>query len=185
MDYRSGHQCRWRQRLGKLVYGDGSMNRNAKALILTTTLMLWISGAYGQNPTQTAPAKGGACDVPREYVTLINDGKYASVGNLFADDAVYMGPDGKTRHGAKNIGAFYSVFLPKLKLQLRASRFFEQGNECMMELETKNNQTGGYDSTAVDHFTIDSAGRISRFIVYLRPGAQATRELRNALSQTH
>jgi hypothetical protein len=93
-----------------------------------------------------------------------------------------MGPDGKTRHGSKNIGAFYSGFLPRLKPQLRASKFFEQGNECMMELENKDNRTGEFAPTAVDHFTIDSAGKISSFIVYLRPGADITTRLRRALS---
>jgi hypothetical protein len=94
-----------------------------------------------------------------------------------------MGPDGKTRHGSKDIGAFYSSFLPRLKPQLRASRFFEQGNECMMELENKSSQIGEFRPTAVDHFTIDSAGKISSFIVYLRPGTDTARTLRRALSK--
>ena len=158
------------------------MDKRTVALVLTAALSLWISGAYAQNLGQNAPAAGGACSAPHKYVKLINDGKYDSVGSLFADDAVYMGPDGKTRHGSKNIGAFYASFLPRLKPQLQASRFFEQGNECMMELENKNSRTGEFTPTAVDHFTVDSAGKISSFIVYLRPGSENTRLLRRALS---
>jgi SnoaL-like protein len=158
------------------------MNRSSATLVLTAALALWISAAYAQTPGQSAAPAGSACNTPREYVKLINGGKYDSVGSLFADDAVYMGPDGKTRHGSKDIGAFYSRFLPILKPQFRASRFFEQGNECMMELENKNNRTGEFTPTAVDHFTIDSSGKISRFIVYLRPGSESTRLLRRALS---
>ena len=158
------------------------MNRSTVVIALTATLSLWISAAYAQNPGQSASAAGGACSVPREYVNLINDGKYDSLGDLFADDAAYMGPDGKTRNGSKDVGAFYSRFLPRLKPHLRASKFFEQGNECMMELENKNSQTGEFMPTAVDHFTINSAGKISSFIVYLRPGAESTRLLRHALS---
>jgi hypothetical protein len=158
------------------------MNKNTAAIVLAAALSLWISTVYAQN-TGKASATGAACSVPRDYVKLINDGKYDSVGSLFADDAVYMGPDGKTRHGSKDIGAFYSRFLPRLKPQLRGSGFFEQGNECMMELENKNSRTGEFAPTAVDHFTVDSAGKISIFIVYLRPGAEGTRVLRSALSK--
>jgi predicted RNA binding protein YcfA (HicA-like mRNA interferase family) len=96
--------------------------------------------AQSSNPAEHA------CDAAEEYVKLINNSKYDSVGGVFADDAVYMGPDGKTRHGSKEIGAFYSRFLPIFKPQLRASRFFAQGNECMMELENKN-QSGEFAPT--------------------------------------
>jgi len=159
------------------------MNRLIAAVAFTTACWFSISTVYAQNPLQSASTAGGACSTPHEYVNLINDGKYSSVGSLFADDAVYMGPDGKTRHGAKDIGAFYAGFLPKLKPQLRASKFFEQGNECMLELENKSGRTGGFAPVAVDHFTIDSNGKISSFIVYLRPGAEGTRVLRHALSR--
>jgi SnoaL-like domain len=161
------------------------VDKRTAALVLTAALSLWISDAYAQSPGQSASAAGGACNAPREYIKLINDGKYDSIGSLFTDDAVYMGPDGKTRHGSKDIGAFYASFLPRLKPQLRASRFFEQGNECMMELENKNSRTGEFTPAAVDHFTVDSAGKVSSFIVYLRPGSEVTRALRSALSKAH
>jgi SnoaL-like protein len=157
------------------------MNRSREALIVTAALALWILPAYAQSTS----AGGGACSAPHEYVKLINDAKYDSVGSLFTDDAVYMGPDGKTRHGSRDIGAFYSSFLPKLKPQLHASKFFEQDSECMMELESKNKRTGEFAPIAVDHFTVDSAGKISSFIVYLRPGAEGARALRKALSEAH
>jgi hypothetical protein len=158
------------------------MNKITAVTTLMAVLALLVSPVYAQNPAQSGAAASGACSAPHEYVSLINDGKYDSVGSLFADNAVYMGPDGKTRHGSKAIGAFYSRFLPRLKPQLRASKFFDQGNECMMELETKNDRTGEFTPAAVDHFTIDSSGKIATFIVYLRPGAEGTRLLRRALS---
>ena len=156
------------------------MNRSRSRILVIAACTFWISPVCAQTPSG-APA-GTPCSVAREYVEVINDGKYDSVGQLFADDAVYQGPDGKTRHGAKAIGAFYSSFLPRLTPELQASRFFEQGNECMMELENKNIQTGSYSPIAVDHFIVDSAGKISRFIVYLRPGSETTERLKRALS---
>jgi SnoaL-like domain len=155
------------------------MKQCATVLIAIATLSLSVSAGYAQSQSQAA----GACGPPHQYIELINDGKYSSVGGLFAYDAVYMGPDGKTRRGSKDIGAFYSDFLPKLKPSLRASKFFEQGNDCMMELENKSTRTGEFMPTAVDHFTINSAGKISSFIVYLRPGAESTRMLRKALTK--
>jgi SnoaL-like domain len=157
------------------------MVKRIAALVVTAALASLISVAHPQSPAHASDA-ASACNPPREYVKVINEGKYNSVGNLFADNAVYMGPDGKTRHGSKDIGDFYSSFLPRLKPQLRASRFFEQGNECMMELENKSNRTGEFTPIAVDHFTVDAAGKISSFVVYLRPGAESTRLLRHALS---
>ena len=159
------------------------MNRRLAALVVIAIAA--VAFRISVIAAQTPPGESGAsspCSVPHEYVRLINDGKYESVGQLFANDAVYEGPDGKTRHGAKAIGAFYSSFLPRLKPELHASRFFEQGNECMMELENKSSQTDSFRPTAVDHFTIDSAGRISRFIVYLRPGSETAEQLKRALS---
>jgi SnoaL-like domain len=156
----------------------------AALIILSVMPGLWSSAAYAQNlnSSESATKAANACRPPEKYVKLINDGKYDSVGDLFADDAVYMGPDGKTRHGAKDIGAFYARFLPRLKPQLRASKFFAMDNECMMELENRDS-SGAFGPVAVDHFTIDSAGKISRFIVFLRPGSEGTRSLRRALSQ--
>jgi hypothetical protein len=157
------------------------MNKKTAVAIPVAALALWVSASHAQIPGQNTSVTGSACNTPHKYVSLINDGKYDSVGTLFSDDAMYMGPDGKTRRGAKDIGAFYARFLPRLKPRFRASKFFEQGNECMMELENKNNRTGKFTPTAVDHFTIDSSGKISKFIVYLRPG-ESTEILRRALS---
>jgi SnoaL-like domain len=183
MDNRPGNQCRWRQRMGQLGYKK-AMNKHA-AFLIVMAAFAWSmpqSLTYPQSPAQSASSSNNACSPPREYVKLINDGRYDALGNLFAEKAVYMGPDGKTRYGSKDIGAFYSTFLPKLKPQFRAARFFEHDNECMMELENKSSRTGEYAPTAVDHFTVDSAGKISRFVVYLRPGAESTRRLMRALS---
>lgn len=126
------------------------------------------------------PVSAGPCGPPHEYIRLISAGQYDSVGGLFSGDAVYMGPDGKTRHGSKAVGAFYSEFLPKLKPMLMASIYMQQGNECMMELENKDSKTGEYMAAAVDHFTVNADGKISKFVVFLRPGSATQRDIRTA-----
>jgi len=106
-----------------------------------------------------------------------------------------MGPDGKTRHGAKEIGAFYKRMLSLLRPKITALSFLENGNECIMEL-------GGLDSSggdnmkiwptgsvphpgAIDIFTINSQGKASQFLVYLRPGTRTQAQLRAALAKIH
>jgi hypothetical protein len=162
-----------------------TMKRLATAMLSAAVVVLWTAAApaQGSSPAGSASYTGDPCEVPREYIKLINGGSYDSVGGLFAADAVYMGPDGKTRHGSKQIGAFYSRFLPRLKPQLRAASFFASGNQCVMELENKNTRSGKFSLTAIDHFTIDSAGKVSRFVVYLRPGNENAHALAEALTR--
>jgi hypothetical protein len=80
------------------------MNKITPAIVLMAAMALWMSAAYAQNAGQSASDAGKACSAAHEYVSLINDGKYDSVGSLFAVDALYMEPDGKTRHGSKAKG---------------------------------------------------------------------------------
>lgn len=134
---------------------------------------------------ESTVAPTGACAAPHQYVDLINAGKYNQIGGLFADDAVYMGPDGKTRHGSKKIGDFYTQFLGNLKPRLKPVSFMRDGDNCVMELASQNKRTGKYSLLAIDHFTINRQGKISRFIVYLRPGARSRRTLDAALSKVH
>lgn len=165
-------------------------NGRAAIFVLAITLGFLAAASCG---AQTAPAGAegnqsgaaakGACDAPREYVKVISAGNYEAVGGLFADDAIYMGPDGKTRHGSKEIGEFYKKFLSAYKPQIRAASFIQQDNDCMMELENKSKKSGEYVLTAIDHFTIDSQGKVAKFVVYLRPGASSQKEMNAALAK--
>jgi SnoaL-like protein len=155
-----------------------------------------LAQASEASPSTTAePAASSPCHVPREYIRRINSGEYDKVGGLFADDAVYMGPDGKTHHGAKEIGAFYSRMLSHLRPKIRGLSFLENGNECIMELG-EGDSSGGDNvkiwptgsvphPTAIDIFTIDSQGKASKFLVYLRPGSRTEAQLRAALAKMH
>jgi hypothetical protein len=150
------------------------------ALVLSFTVFPLNRSARASEPTLLAQAAktqdviaangAGPCQVARQYVNLINQGDYGALGGLFAEDAVYQGPDGKTRHGSKEIGEFYVKMLTKLRPQMKTASFIEQGSECVMELENKDSK-GRYVLIAVDHFTVDSNGKATRFVVYFRPGA--------------
>ena len=155
-----------------------------------------LAQASEASPSTTAePAANSPCHVPREYIRLIDSGEYDKVGGLFSDDAVYMGPDGKTHHGAKEIGAFYKRMLSLLRPKIMGLSFLENGNECVMELgeisssDGKNVKiwpTGSLPNPgAIDIFTIDSQGKASKFLVYLRPGSRTEAQLRAALAKMH
>jgi SnoaL-like domain len=103
-------------------------------------------------------------------VSLINKGQYGALRGLFSDDAVYRGPDGKTRHGSREIDEFYMKMLTRLRPHIKPASLIQQGNECVMELENKDS-TGRYVLTAIDHFTVDQNGKATHFVVYFRPGA--------------
>ena len=144
-----------------------------------------LAHAEGADAGGTAgeAASKEVCAAPHRYVDLINAGKYDQIGGLFADDAVYMGPDGKTRYGSKEIGKFYIRFLKALKPQVKPVSFIQDSDNCVMELASHDKLTGKYSLVAIDHFTIDRQGRISRFIVYLRPGTRFQDALKAALDK--
>jgi predicted SnoaL-like aldol condensation-catalyzing enzyme len=153
----------------------------AIALALVIGAALPVSGRAQSN----AAEGGSACTAPHQYVKLINEGKYDLIGSLFAADAVYMGPDGKTRHGSKAIGAFYEKLMGDLKPQVKAVSYIEHGDDCLMELDNKDKKSGKWELIAIDHFTVDPQGKVAKFIVYLRPGSAAGRQLNAALTRVH
>jgi hypothetical protein len=167
----------------------------SKDLKGTHTPEILAQASEGTPSTTAEPASSSPCHVPREYIRLINSGEYDKVGGLFSDDAVYMGPDGKTHHGAQEIGAFYKKMLSLLRPKIAALSFLENGNECVMELG-EGDSSGGNNvriwptgsvphPTAIDIFTINSQGKASKFLVYLRPGTRTQAELRAALTKMH
>ncbi len=158
--------------------GDGVSGSQARIVLAQA------EGSAGNGAAATTGG-AGACAAPHQYVDLINAGKYDEIGGLFADDAVYLGPDGKTRYGSKAIGEFYTQFLGALKPQVKAASFIQDGDNCLMELANQNKLSGKYSLVAIDHFTVDGQGKIARFIVYLRPGERFTQTINAALAKVH
>jgi SnoaL-like domain len=150
-----------------------------------TRAPMLVAQASAADPKTGESAGMDACETPREYVKLINSGLYDAIGGLFANDAVYMGPDGRTRKGTKEIGEFYQKLMGAMRPQLKAVSYIQEGNDCLVELENKDKKSGRYDLISIDHFIIDPQGKVSQFIVYLRPGSQFGKQVDTALSKVH
>ena len=103
------------------------------------------------------------------YVERTNAGQYDRLSSLFAEDSVFLAPDGRVFHGRGEIGAFYENFLPTIKSNIRLATFVEQGNVCVYELEARINDEPDFRLSAIDHATLNDAGQVVRFVVYTRP----------------
>jgi hypothetical protein len=175
------------------TFCGAQVSRDLKGTHLPETLLAQAS--EGTPSTTAEPASSSPCHVSWEYIRLIDSGEYDKVGGLFSDDAVYMGPDGKTRHGAKEIGAFYKRMLSLLRPKITGLSFLQSGNQCVMELGEVNSSDGSNvkiwptgslpNPGAIDIFTIDSQGKASKFLVYLRPETRTQAQLRAALAKIH
>ena len=129
-------------------------------------------GDVFDTPPKAASSKGKAsCQTAQKYVDNVNAGRYQDQGALFADDAVFVRPDGKVSHGAVEIGAFYKNFLGKMVPTIIPISFIADGPECVMELAavTKLGGEEKYKLAAIDHFTMNKAGKIQHMVVFVRP----------------
>ena len=102
------------------------------------------------------------------YVELTNARQYDQLATLFADDAVFLAPDGREIRGRDQIGAFYEKFLPTLTPTLRLASFVEQGDICVYELEARIRDDADFQLGAIDHATLDADGLVARFAVYTK-----------------
>ena len=129
-------------------------------------------GDVFDTPPKAASAKGKAsCQVAQKYVDNVNAGRYQDQGTLFADDAVFVRPDGKVSRGAKEMGDFYKNFLGMMVPTIIPISFIADGSECVMELAaiTKLGGEEKYKLGAIDHFTVNKAGKIQHMVVFVRP----------------
>ncbi|QIX53712.1 nuclear transport factor 2 family protein [Rhodococcus sp. DMU1] len=102
------------------------------------------------------------------YVEYTNAGQYNRLSSLFADDALFLAPNGRELRGRQEIASFYEHFLPSIKSRLRLASFVEQGDMCVYELEAQINDETEYLLSAIDHATLDGDGLVTRFVVYTR-----------------
>ena len=77
------------------------------------------------------------------YVEIVNRGDYGELADLFAEDAVWLGPNRQELAGRPAIGAFYERFLGEITPQIRIAHYVEAGDECVYELEARTVGRGG------------------------------------------
>ena len=106
--------------------------------------------------------------VADRYVDITNRGAYSELRTLFADNAVFLAPQGQEYHGPDEISAFYERFLATITPQIRISSYFEQDNDCAWELEALVAGETTYRLGAIDHATLDADGKIVRFAVFTK-----------------
>lgn len=116
------------------------------------------------DPEQRAPHR----HIADRYADIVNRGAYGELAALFAEDAVFLGPNGRVFHGRAEIGHFYGTFLPGIRPQVRVASFVEQGHQCVWELEARTIDDHEYRLGAIDHATLDADGLITRFAVYTK-----------------
>jgi hypothetical protein len=102
------------------------------------------------------------------YVDTINRGAYAELGNLFATEAIFLGPNRQVFHGREEIAAFYERFLSEIKPTIRIASYVEQGDDCVYELEARVAGESEFRLGAIDHATLDREGKVSRFTVWTK-----------------
>lgn len=131
-----------------------------------------INGDIFDKPPAAAKADpASACSVPKRYVDLMNAWRFDEVGSLFADNAVFVAPNGKVFVGAQAIQKFYSGFLPTVRGQLVPLSFINDKRECVMELAHRRSDKEPFRLGAIDHFTINDAGKVERLVVFIRPSS--------------
>jgi hypothetical protein len=102
-----------------------------------------------------------------KYLDLINSGRYAEIGSLFAADAVFQAPTGEVIRGRERITAFYSSALQKIRpTRVWASSQVTEGLASVIEISAVL-PDGPDPHTVVDHFTVDRTGEVARMAVYL------------------
>ena len=103
-----------------------------------------------------------------EYVDIVNRGEYHQLADLFARDALFLGPGGQVLQGREEIAAFYIRFLGEIRPKIRIAAYVEAGNDCVYELEALTANHDDYVLGAIDHATLDADGKVTRFAVFVK-----------------
>ena len=120
-------------------------------------------------PEAAKPDVRGPCVVAKSYVDLIDTQRFSEIGDLFTEDAVFVAPNGRILRGQAEIGKFYGTFMSQLRPQSIPLSFIADRQECVMELASRALNAEHYILVAIDHFTVNDAGKIARMIVFIRP----------------
>jgi SnoaL-like domain len=139
-------------------------------VIVAAEIVYPHSDRFEAPPRAVSAEHKPACTVASRYIDLINAGQYSKLSELFSEAAEFLAPSGEVLHGRVAIDRFYSNFLGKLRPKAIPLSFIAEGRECVLELAAAPGvDEGHYILAAMDHFTIDDAGKISHMVGYFRP----------------
>ncbi len=122
-------------------------------------------------PAVPSVPPGPACAMAQRYVELINAGKYAEVAALYADNATFLEPMRPTLRGREAIDAFYTRRIGAMAPRIAAVSYLGNDRECMVALALETEIAGQkrWALVSVDHFILDTDGKIASMTAFARP----------------
>lgn len=137
---------------------------------------------------------GPACKAAHRYDHLVRLHRYDEIASLFAEDAAWFMPTGAVTRGRAAIGQAFEAYLGDRRPIFRTDNYVDDGLCCVMEVSMMvrvdldgkvvlgpdgsaviipdgSTETGVFVRRAIDHFTVDEAGLITRMIVYNAPAS--------------
>lgn len=117
----------------------------------------------GDGPAKGA-GDGAARAAAKRYLEVVNDADEAGLRALFRPDAVVLNPFG-VHEGIEAIVSIYQQVVFPHRTVAIPTAFYDCGDICVMEL-TGRSPDGEGAQLAVDVFTVDGEGRVSRLAIY-------------------
>jgi hypothetical protein len=128
-----------------------------------------LTDTFEGEPRADHAVPGTSCVTAERYVTMVATHRWTEIGSVFAQDAVFLPPDGPALHGRAAIAAWFAK-APPVAIA-RPLAFTAAGRQCFMEIAGK--RVGQADAkwriSAIDHFTMNERNEIVRAIYYFRP----------------
>nr|AQQ75094.1 hypothetical protein [uncultured bacterium] len=138
------------------------------------------SEVYVGAPHADEQPAGRACLAARAYVDTVYAGRFADMAGLFADDAVIYWPmrddEGaifvRRIEGRAEIDAFYRNVIGRTRPYAIPVTLLGDDADCMMEVAARTEIDGAqrYRLSAINHFTVDASGKVTRLISFQRSG---------------
>lgn len=148
--------------IGMFAHASGAVAQTAP----NESARLFVTGALRPPGADRNPA----CHVAREYVEFTNAGQPDKIGQLFADNAIYFGAREDAVEGAEKIRTFYAGLLSRAKPHIQITSLVPAGpHDCYLGLQGTTVNSGQKPLAAIDQFTLDAVGKISRLYTYYRP----------------
>ena len=110
-------------------------------------------------------------DTARQYVDLFNTRQFRAMGELFAEDGLWQPPphSPETRGRAAIIAGYEKLADFPMTTNFTDASYYVHGNVAVVEMKATSPDSP--QSSVVDVFEVDDAGKILRMTAYTRPPA--------------